>query len=61
MTWKQKRPQSYLVSGYFLTTDEHEDRVVNARWHPFLPIIVTTSADCTFKIYATEYFLNEFM
>lgn len=30
-----------------------------AKWHPYLPLIVSTSADCTFKVYAAESFLKQ--
>ena len=30
----------------------HNDRVVSAKWHPYLPIILSTSADRTARILA---------
>lgn len=38
----------------------HDDKVVQARWHPFLPIIVTTSADQTVRVMASESYLNSY-
>ena len=32
-------------------TMEHEDRVVSCKWHPDLPIIVSTSADKTARLW----------
>ena len=40
--------------------EAHSDRVVLAKWHPFFPIIATTSADSTFKVMASENFLRKY-
>jgi WD40 repeat protein len=32
--------------------EQHEDRVVCAKWHPFLPILLSTSADRTARIFS---------
>lgn len=39
--------------------DDHKDRVVLSIWHSQLPVIVTTSADCTFKIYCDADYLDK--
>jgi len=36
----------------------HTDRVVLAKWHPFYPIILSTSADKTARIFAPRKFIE---
>ena len=33
-------------------TLEHDDKVVSVRWHPYLPILLSTSADKSARIWA---------
>jgi WD40 repeat protein len=40
-----------LNKGVVRKITEHTDRVVSARWHPYLPIILSTSADRTARIF----------
>ncbi|CAD8182857.1 unnamed protein product [Paramecium octaurelia] len=40
---------------------DHEDRVVLCKWHPFYPFILSTSADCTGRIFAPHGFLVQLM
>lgn len=37
----------------------HSDRVVLAKWHPNLPVILSASADCTARIYAPKKLLED--
>lgn len=30
---------------------EHDDRVVSVRWHPYLPLLISTSADKSARIW----------
>ena len=39
---------------------EHGERVCGVEWHPFFPILVSCSYDCTAKVFASENFLEEF-
>ena len=32
-------------------TLEHEDKVVSVKWHPYLPLLLSTSADKTARIW----------
>lgn len=32
----------------------HDDRVVCAKWHPFLPICISTSADRTARVFSLQ-------
>jgi len=57
----------WLVSASFDTTlglvdmhrgqtyrlEQHADRVVSATWHPYLPIVLSTSADKTARLFST--------
>jgi WD40 repeat protein len=36
----------------------HNDRVVNAKWHTQLPIILSTSADKTARVIGPQHFSN---
>lgn len=36
----------------------HTDRVVLAKWHPFFPILLSTSADCQVKVFASRSFID---
>lgn len=38
--------------------DCHTDRVVLAKWHPHLPITLSTSADCTARILGPRRLYN---
>lgn len=38
----------------------HDDKVVLAKWHPFFPIITTTSADSTVRILVSDSFLSTY-
>jgi WD40 repeat protein len=38
----------------------HTDRVVLAKWHPFYPIILSTSADFTARLFAPRKFMDSF-
>lgn len=40
-----------LNKGNVRKMADHTDRVVSARWHPYLPIILSTSADRTARIF----------
>ena len=31
---------------------EHDDKVVSVRWHPFLPLLLSTSADKSARIWS---------
>jgi WD40 repeat protein len=57
---------TYLASGSFdsnihitkpfqhddvIKTLKHKDKIVNLKWHPFLPILLSTSADKTARIW----------
>ncbi len=33
------------------TTLKHDDKVVCVKWHPFLPILISTSADSTARVW----------
>lgn len=33
-------------------TLEHDDKVVTVRWHPYLPLLMSTSADKSARIWA---------
>jgi len=41
-----------VSNGKIVKTMTHNDRVVNTKWHPFLPILVSTSADKTTRVWA---------
>ncbi|CAG9323077.1 unnamed protein product [Blepharisma stoltei] len=41
-----------MDTGSACRLEYHEDRVVSARWHPFLPILLSTSADKTARIFS---------
>jgi len=32
---------------------EHEDKVVSVKWHPYLPMLLSTSADKSARIWLT--------
>ena len=36
-------------------TLEHEDKVVSVKWHPYLPLLLSTSADKTARIWYPQY------
>jgi len=36
----------------------HTDRVVLAKWHPFYPVILSTSADTTARLFAPQKFVE---
>jgi len=36
----------------------HTDKVVFAKWHPFYPVILSTSADTTARLFAPQKFLQ---
>ena len=36
----------------------HTDRVVLAKWHPFYPVILSTSADTTARLFAPQKFIE---
>jgi WD40 repeat protein len=36
----------------------HTDRVVLAKWHPFYPMILSTSADSTARLFAPSSFME---
>jgi len=36
----------------------HTDRVVLAKWHPFYPVILSTSADTTARLFAPQQFID---
>ena len=38
----------------------HEDRVVLAKWHPFFPLLVSTSADCRVKVFSARRFVDTY-
>jgi len=38
----------------------HTDRVVLAKWHPFYPVILSTSADTTARLFAPKKFMEGF-
>ena len=31
---------------------DHDDKVVSVRWHPYLPLLISTSADKSARIWA---------
>jgi WD40 repeat protein len=33
-------------------TLEHEDKVVSVKWHPYLPLLISTSADKSARIWS---------
>lgn len=39
-------------------TLEHEDKVVSVKWHPSLPLLLSTSADKTARIWYPQYGSN---
>ena len=43
------------IAGTFSEDEEvtlnHDDKAVCVRWHPFLPILVSTSADCSARVW----------
>jgi WD40 repeat protein len=41
-----------MESGQTYKVEHHSDRVVSARWHPYLPILLSTSADKTARIFS---------
>lgn len=49
------------VGGKVVTSLEyHSDRIVLAKWHPFFPIILSTSADCQCKVFASRSFIDSY-
>lgn len=36
-------------------TLQHEDKVVSVKWHPYLPLLLSTSADKTARIWFPQY------
>jgi len=38
----------------------HADRVVLAKWHPFYPVVLSTSADSTARLFAPQKFIENF-
>ena len=36
-------------------TLQHEDKVVSVKWHPYLPLLLSTSADKTARIWYPQY------
>ena len=42
------------------TLTAHTDRVVLAKWHPFFPILISTSADSQVKAYASKNFVETY-
>ncbi|CAG9323575.1 unnamed protein product [Blepharisma stoltei] len=40
-----------MANGTTYRLEYHDDRVVSVRWHPYLPILVSTSADKTARIF----------
>lgn len=36
-------------------TLSHEDKVVSVKWHPYLPLLLSTSADKTARIWYPQY------
>jgi len=50
-----------IQSGQVTSTlKSHSDRVVLAKWHPFFPILLTTSADCQVKLFAAQDFIDTY-
>mmetsp|Transcript_12878 Transcript_12878/g.18816 ORF Transcript_12878/g.18816 Transcript_12878/m.18816 type:complete len:657 (+) Transcript_12878:11-1981(+) len=41
-----------MAQGTTCKLDYHEDRVVSIKWHPYLPILLSTSADRTARIFS---------
>lgn len=37
------------------TLTGHEDKVVSVKWHPYTPLLLTTSADKTARIWYPQY------
>lgn len=40
-----------LEAVQVVKTLEHEDKVVSVKWHPYLPLLLSTSADKTARIW----------
>lgn len=38
----------------------HTDRAVFAKWHPFHPIVLSTSADSTARLFAPKKFVDRY-
>ncbi len=42
------------------TLKNHTDRVVLSKFHPYYPLILSTSADCTSRLFAPRDFIISF-
>jgi WD40 repeat protein len=42
---------SYLDNLTTIKTLHHDDKVVSVKWHPFLPLLLSTSADKSARIW----------
>ena len=42
------------------TLKAHVDKIVLAKWHPFFPLLISTSADGTVKVFASKTFLDAY-
>ena len=50
-----------ILSDQVVTTiNAHRDRVVLAKWHPFFPIMLSTSADGQVKVFASKNFIENY-
>lgn len=36
----------------YVTTLEHDDKALSVKWHPYLPLLLSTSADKSARIWA---------
>ena len=40
--------------------ENHEDKTVLGKWHPFFPLLLTTSADCSVRVSAPKIFMDTY-
>ena len=40
--------------------ENHTDKTVLGKWHPFFPLLLTTSADCTVRVSAPKIFVDTY-